>query len=81
MKKIQVNSEFAFAFQYNHWVIFCSQNSVYLEVNLLGKWRVRNQKNTLEEFFDALAFNNASKFYIESLLKTIPEHKIAVEFV
>jgi hypothetical protein len=81
MKKTQVNSEFAFAFQYTHWVTFCSQDGFYLAVNLHGTWRVRNQGNTLEEFFDSLAFNNASNFYIETLLKTIPEHKIAVEFL
>lgn len=81
MKKTQINSEFAFAFQFNHWVTFCSQNSVYLEVNLLGNWRVRSKFDVLDEFFDALAFSNASKFYIETLRSFIPEHEIAVEFI
>ena len=80
MQKIKITSNEVYEFQNTTWKTFCSQDAFYLEVNLLGIWRVRKYAETLGEFGDALGFSNASKFYIESLSKGIPHYKIAVEF-
>ena len=76
-----VTSEDILQFQKETWKTFCCQDQVYLEVNLLGHWRVRQKADVLGEFYDALALSDASKLYIETLSSIIPHYKIAVEFV
>ena len=78
MQKIQITSEEIFQFQKETWKTFCCQDQVYLEVNLLGHWRVRQKADVLGEF---AIVEDASKLYIETLSSIIPHYKIAVEFV
>jgi hypothetical protein len=58
------------------WTVICAQDSVYLEANMVGSFRVRTNQGTT----DTTDLQEAKEAYLKELRKLIPSYKIAVEF-